>query len=123
MQLPDRKEEAPPTEPVNVQKDTSAIPESLSVSCGPGNSNYSTWENHKLPSSDGYQLKYFNAAHRYFVSDFNGLFGHCDIRKVLDILKNSPAKVRERSVDYERMAALMRAAAENLNLIADTMSR
>jgi hypothetical protein len=78
---------------------------------------FEMWKSHRLPAGN-YKVKYFDEASRYFVDRYRYAYQGSSFKKILAILKDKPEKVLLNAHDFFLLAALLRGAAENANLLA-----
>ena len=76
------------------------------------------WETHPLSPASEYAHKYLAEAAASFIDRYRYAFGSSAFKKSLAMLKDNPDQVQANADDFARIAAVLRAAAENANLLA-----
>lgn len=87
----------------------------------PQTATYEEWKNHQLPAPD-YKRKYFREASQNFTVRYRHALQSSTFEKILDMLKDKPQQVLANAHDFAQLAVVLRGAAENLNLLAATIT-
>jgi hypothetical protein len=83
----------------------------------PQTANYVDWESHQIPAPD-FNLKYFAGASEDFKDRYCHAFQSGAFKKILGMLKSKPEQVLLNAHDFAQLSAVLRGAADNLNLLA-----
>jgi len=97
-------------------------PSPLPISARPETATFDDWAKHKVPNIMELKLRYFEDAVRTFVARFYHAFSDSSFRKIQQMVKEDPASLRVHEHDFAKFAAVLRAAADNLNLLAVAMT-
>jgi len=86
------------------------------TTANPEHATYDDWQNHSLPALQ-FKLRYFEEASQYFSDRYHHAFQSSPFKKVLGMLKDGSEKVKSNADDFQQLAALLRGAVDNLNLL------
>src|ERR1700733_2696285 len=83
----------------------------------PETATFEDWQRHQLPAPD-YKLKYFADASENFSRNYMCSFEKSGFKKIVQTLRDKPDQVRSNAQDFAQLATMLRAMAENANLLA-----
>jgi hypothetical protein len=106
----ERETSEPQTEVLREKERTVVQPTAAAVT-------YVDWKQHRIPSPD-FKLKYFGEASENFKDRYRNAFLGSAFKKILMMLKDNPQQVLAHAHDFSQMAVILRATANNLNLLA-----
>jgi hypothetical protein len=87
----------------------------------PETSTFEDWQRHQRPAPD-YKLKYFADATENFSRNYMSSFEKSGFKKIVQTLRDKPDQVRSNAQDFAQLATMLRAMAENANLLAAAIS-
>ncbi len=78
---------------------------------------FADWQKRQLPTPE-YKLKYFAEASDIFSRTYMYSFQKSGFKKIIEVLRDKPDRVRSNAQDFTQLAAMLRAVAANANLLA-----